>query len=71
MNTDLCVVRILTCPTACVMCKLRCMCHTCSMDYMLCAKSINIHSTYNRFQLCIQALQQPTTEQAVILWGKG
>ena len=29
-----------------------CVTHVCFMGYMLCAKSIIIHSIYNRFQLC-------------------
>ena len=43
---------ILMCPSVYVIYTLRCACHTCIREYMLCTRIINIHSAYNRFQLC-------------------
>ncbi len=40
------------CPSVYVIYTLRCACHACIREYMLCTRSINIHSAYNRFQLC-------------------
>ncbi len=58
---------ILMCPTVYVIYTFRCACHTCTREYMLC---INIHSAYNRFQLCIWSNKSYLSLFANIGWKK-